>query len=82
MSTQSKPRLIALQQVLPTRMDSIPIMEFCDSTKSIFENPFCHFNKQVPLSKVWDMLHEVLKNEHRLLGDGVLGETNMTGTAM
>ena len=60
-----------------TRVDNILIMQFRDSTKCIFQDPFCHCEGQVLLNEAEEMIGEVLENEHGLLGDGVIDEADI-----
>ncbi len=56
------------------------IMEFRDSKKYIFQDPFCHHEGQVLPNEAEEMIVEVMENEHGLLGDGVFDETDMVST--
>lgn len=60
-----------------TCVDNILIMEFRDSTKCIFQDPFCRCVGQVLLNQVEKMIGKVLENEHGLLGDGVFDKADI-----
>ena len=62
-------------------MDNVLVMQFRDSTKGIFQDPFCRCEGQVLLNEVEEMIGEVLENEHGLLGDGVIDEADMVSAA-
>lgn len=61
-------------------MDNILIMEFSNSTKCIFQDPFRQRDGQVLLHEMEDVIVKVLKNEHGLLGNGVFDKANMAST--
>jgi hypothetical protein len=60
-----------------TRVDDVMIMEFCDSTKCVFQNAFCHCHGQVFLGETEEMAVKVLENEHGLIGNDVFDEADM-----
>jgi hypothetical protein len=64
-------------RVEATCVDNILIVEFRNTTKCIFQDLFCHCDRQVLLSETEEMIVEVLENEHILLRDGVFDEADM-----